>query len=155
MALESLAQLWDRLPQPWRRRILFSLNHRFMIGVVGVVTDERGRVLILKHRFRTPWRWGLPGGFMSRQESMPDALRRELKEEVGLELEVDPHPIDWRMEPKAGYLSVTLAARVRSAPETLDIRSPEITGGGFYGRHELPEGLHPIHKALVLAYLSD
>jgi NADH pyrophosphatase NudC (nudix superfamily) len=52
-----------------------------------VITDDQGRVLLLKHRFRPGTGWGMPGGFMAAGEQPPETLRRELMEEVGLEVE--------------------------------------------------------------------
>lgn len=154
-ALRVLAKLWDRFPAAWRRRVLFAANDHFLIGVVGLLTDDRRRVLLLEHRFRTPCRWGLPGGFIARGESIANALSRELQEEVGLPIVVDPEPVDWELNEEGGYMSLTLTGRVLAPPETLDIRSPEIVSGGFYGRDELPADLYPYHRALVLAHLSE
>lgn len=64
------------------------LTHpRFAVTVGAVVTDARGLVLLLKHRFRPGAGWGMPGGFMEAGEQPEDALRRELREEIGLEIE--------------------------------------------------------------------
>jgi NAD+ diphosphatase len=52
------------------------------------VTDEQGR-LLLARRAHDPWRgyWDTPGGFMEEGEDPIEALRRELREETGLEVE--------------------------------------------------------------------
>lgn len=64
------------------------LSHpQFAVTAGAVITDSRGRVLLLKHRFRPGSGWGMPGGFMEEGEQPEEALRRELSEEVGLKLE--------------------------------------------------------------------
>jgi 8-oxo-dGTP pyrophosphatase MutT (NUDIX family) len=52
------------------------------MGVAGAVLDDRGRVLLVKHRYNPGWR--LPGGGVDRGEPPQDAVLRELREEVGL-----------------------------------------------------------------------
>ena len=64
------------------------LTHpRFAVTAGAIITDDRGRVLLLKHRFRPGTGWGMPGGFMEAGEQPEEALRRELREEIGLEVE--------------------------------------------------------------------
>jgi ADP-ribose pyrophosphatase YjhB (NUDIX family) len=51
------------------------------------IFDDEGRVLLLEHVFRPDSGWGLPGGFMSSGEQPEAGLRREIREEIGIELE--------------------------------------------------------------------
>jgi ADP-ribose pyrophosphatase YjhB (NUDIX family) len=52
-----------------------------------VVSDESGRVLLLRHVLRRGSGWGIPGGFLVDGEQPEEAVRRELREETGLELD--------------------------------------------------------------------
>lgn len=61
---------------------------RPIVGVGAVVVQD-GRALIVK-RAHEPRKgeWSLPGGIVELGETLVDAVRRELKEETGLEVEV-------------------------------------------------------------------
>jgi ADP-ribose pyrophosphatase YjhB (NUDIX family) len=149
-ALRGVQLLWDVCPQPIRRLVLHALNARFMVGVVGLIHDDRGRVLLLQHRFRTPYRWGLPGGFMKDGEDLAGALRRELREEIAVEVEIDPVAFDTEVVGGGSYLSVTLLGRPSFDPERLEVEeTAEIVGGGFYGPGELPEDTYPYQRLLI------
>jgi nucleoside triphosphatase len=58
--------------------------------VVGVVQNLQGEYLLCRMpagRGVFPGEWGLPGGGIDPGETLEEALRREILEEVGLELE--------------------------------------------------------------------
>src|SRR5262245_34599369 len=58
---------------------------------VGAVVVRGGKALIIK-RAHEPRKgeWSLPGGLLELGESLQDAVRREVKEEAGLDIEVGP-----------------------------------------------------------------
>lgn len=60
-----------------------------IVGVGGVVQDGHGRILVLRRRNAPArGRWTLPGGKVEHGERLAEAVRRELSEETGLEVEV-------------------------------------------------------------------
>ena len=61
---------------------------RQRVGALGVVLDDRGRVLLAEHVFRPRYPWGLPGGWLKRHEHPARGVERELHEETGLDVEV-------------------------------------------------------------------
>lgn len=51
----------------------------------AVITDEQHRILLV-HTMGSRPRWGLPGGIVHLNESPRDAARREIREELGLDI---------------------------------------------------------------------
>jgi len=67
----------------------FELYLNPAAAVAGIVRDEQGRILVLV-RGEDPGRgqWDLPGGFVDPGDTAEEALRREVREEIGLEVQV-------------------------------------------------------------------
>jgi len=86
----SLASLLRRYPftQHLLRIAARMIAVRFTVGVVGVVLDDAGRVLVVEHVFHPRSPWGLPGGWLESGENPSVGLAREIAEETGLEVEV-------------------------------------------------------------------
>ncbi|PYO58249.1 MAG: hypothetical protein DMD83_05025, partial [Candidatus Rokuibacteriota bacterium] len=53
------------------------------VGAAALITDEEGRVLLVRHTYGHK-NWELPGGVVERGESPMDAAVREVREETGL-----------------------------------------------------------------------
>ena len=81
-----LGAVWRHLPGSLRRRLVRVGQRRFTVTAGAIIFDDQDRVLLLEHVFRPDSGWGIPGGFLSRGEQPEAAVRRELLEEVGLEL---------------------------------------------------------------------
>ena len=87
MLKELLGFLWRSAPKSVRRWSVRMTEPRFTVTAGAVVEDGQGRILLLNHVFRKGSRWGIPGGFLAGGEQPEEALRRELREEVGMEVE--------------------------------------------------------------------
>lgn len=82
----------DKAHEAFKKGVLSYLEH-----VTGVLQGgpfltvdciaETDKGVIIVGRSNPPFGWALPGGFLDYGESVEDAVRRELKEEAGIELE--------------------------------------------------------------------
>lgn len=60
-----------------------SYNHK--VSAAALVTNDRGEILLVN----SPWRgWEYPGGLLEPGETFQEALRREVREEAGVEIEI-------------------------------------------------------------------
>ena len=137
-----LTWLWGRLPlnAALRNRLMWLLSPKYSVGVVGLVRDGKGRVLLLRHTYRRK-PWGIPGGGLQPGETLEECLRREVWEETGMKVRVGPLlSAGARRDRK---LVDMIFACYPLPGETLAAFRPnaEIAEAGFYHPHEFPDGL--------------
>jgi ADP-ribose pyrophosphatase YjhB (NUDIX family) len=147
------------LPAPLHRALLplmHSLRHRWrrwrkapIAGVSVIVTNLGGDVLLLKHSYG-PAVWSLPGGGLGRGEDPLAAARREVREELGVELV--------RLD-SVGTLEEVLSGSPHTAYIFAGIcdRQPrpdrrEVTEARFFPSHSLPEPLGETTRARIAVW---
>ncbi|WAH37666.1 NUDIX hydrolase [Alicyclobacillus dauci] len=81
-----LVKLYSVLPRTVTARVVRLLKPTYNIGVVALVFDSEGRILVLRHTYHRP-DWRLPGGLMERGESPEEVAVREVMEEAYCRIE--------------------------------------------------------------------
>ena len=102
---------------------------------------------MLNHVLRPYSGWGLPGGFIDRGEQPENAIRREIREETGIELD-DLRMLEVRV--LGAHVEMLFAATSTGQPA---VRSREIIGLGWFDVDAVPEDFshsqhHLIRKVL-------
>ena len=61
------------------------MEYTHLVSAAALVTNEEGQILLVK----SPWRgWEYPGGLIEPGESFEAALKREVYEEAGVQIEI-------------------------------------------------------------------
>jgi mutator protein MutT len=149
---ESLSgKIWRLLPARLRRWTMRATHTRFTVTAGAIIFNDAGQVLLLKHRFRPGSGWGLPGGFLEAGEQPLDALRRELREEIGMEIK-DAEVFAARSFRKPRQVEVLFRCRPDGAPQTRNI---EVERAEWFSLNSLPEGLPKDQKLFVERAAAD
>jgi 8-oxo-dGTP diphosphatase len=151
-----LLWLWKALPLTPGMRFLamWLLNSKFLLGVIGVVVDDRGRVLLLKHSYRPTIPWGLPSGWVKRGEQPQEALIREIREETGLEVQF-VSVLQVSIDPDYPRIDLTMLCRVTHLHSYIQPRDPEIEAAGFFLPGDFPVPLFESQVDLIRLGLSQ
>jgi len=128
-----------------RRWTMRVAHPRFTVTAGAVVFNQNGEVLLLKHRFRPGSGWGLPGGFIEKAEQPIDAMRRELREEIGLEVE-DVELFAVRSFAKPQQVEVLFRCRSNG---TLKPQTIEVERADWFLVANLPDGLPPDQRLFI------
>ena len=147
-----LGTLWRGTPGRVRRWGVWLAEPRFMVTVGAIVVDESGRVLLLQHEFRTGSGWGIPGGFMEQGEQPLEALRRELREEIGVELEA-AELIHVRTLRRPQQVEIHFRCHLREGANA-EPRSMEINRAGWFEASALPPELSRDQRRIIAQALA-
>lgn len=158
MLKKMLGALWLRMPGGFRRWSVRLFEPHFTVTTGAVVMDEHGRILLLKHRFRTGSGWGIPGGFMEKGEQPEEALRRELREEVGMELERAEIAFIRALKTPQ-QMEILFRCRPRDEEGggvgAIEPRSVEVKAVEWFKPDELPQSLPNDQRDLIKRVLTD
>jgi 8-oxo-dGTP diphosphatase len=151
MIQKLLGKLWRHTPARLRRFTMRMTHARFTVTAGAVIQNEKGQVLLLKHTFRSGSGWGLPGGFLEGGEQPVEGLRRELREEIGLELD----QIEFftaRSFKRPQQVEILFRG---FASGSAQLKSIEIDRAGWFALDSLPHGLPKDQRLIVERALSD
>ena len=128
-----------------------ATHPRFTVTAGAIIFNDAGEILLLKHRFRAGSGWGLPGGFLEAGEQPVDALRRELREEIGLEVR-DVEVFAARSFRKPRQVEVLFRCHADSSlqPHTIEVERAE-----WFSLDTLPEGLPKDQRRFVERAVAD
>jgi 8-oxo-dGTP diphosphatase len=119
----------------------------------ALITDPAGRVLLVKPNYRDHWL--LPGGTADDNEAPEAACARELKEEIGLALDVGPLlVVAWqpaRAERFRPTVSFIFDAGILDDPERIRLQEDELDDHGFFAPDQAAARLGPIADRIPAA----
>lgn len=130
-------RVFRRLPTGTRRRVVRSIAPGFTVGAMCRIEREDGRVLLVQLSYRN--RWGVPGGLLKRGEDPAVAARREVLEEVSLDVELIGDPLV-QVDAEARRVDVVFVARPAKGqdPDLAQPTSPEIEAARWFDPDALP-----------------
>lgn len=150
MLKKTVQTIWRKLPPSFRRIIVRATQPAFTVSVAAIIVNEKGEVLLLDHVLRTAPSWGMPGGFLASGEQPVAAVRRELREETGMEI-TGAELIRVRT---VGRRHVEIMFRAE-AVGTATVKSREINAVGWFKPSEMPKSMTSLQRRIIENLLKN
>ena len=130
-----LAKIWKlfKLHKNIQLAIMRVFQDEFLIGVTGIIFNDKGEVLLVKHTYRQP-DWSLPGGYIKAKEHPTEGLEREIEEESGLIVSMDEE-LKIRTDRETSRLDICYVGTYIGGEFK---PSSEVSEYGFYSFDNLP-----------------
>lgn len=130
---DLLTRLW-RLGKPLQWRFLWLMHSKFICGITGVVRDDHGRVLLLRHRLWPPGRqWGFPTGYANKGERHEDTIAREVRVRSGFQYRIE----------------IYYEANLIGGVDGLALDPKEVLEARLFSIDDLPTGMPEAHRELA------
>lgn len=142
----------------WHARALWHRVARpLTMGVRGIIVEERPgaprRVLLIRHSYVRGWH--LPGGGVGRGETLAAAMRREVREEVGLTVDSDVQPLGVYARFRHGASDHVAVFVVTAWSGTPAVDRFEIVEARFFPLDDLPDETTPATRRRLAEFLGQ
>ncbi|GAA2471520.1 NUDIX domain-containing protein [Winogradskya humida] len=151
--------LYERDPKAWREYLAEgnAKQARKRVSADVIIRDAAGKILLVNPSYKPDW--DVPGGMVEANEPPHVAARRELKEELGVDLRVGPLlVVDWVSphDPWDDLLSMVFdsASLTSEQISKIQFRDKEISDYQFCDRTQAAERLRPYVWRRVAAALD-
>ena len=142
--MKYLLNVWREFPFGLQLFITGIVRPRYRVAVAAIIFDDKGRILLCEHTYRKFHSWGLPGGGLEYRERPEDGVSREVREETGLEVQVEKL-LSAESAPIHHHVSLIYLCKIAGGVFKPNF---EISQTGFFSLDELPN-LLPTEQALI------
>ena len=140
-----LVSLYKNLPisKKLKAWIVWRANKRFLVAVLGIITNGENKILLLKHTYRKR-PWGIPSGWLD-YEDPKAGLEREIYEETNFKVKIEKL-IYTEYVTVPNRINIFYVGKYISGEFT---SNEEIADYGFFDLNNLPDGISKDLKSLL------
>ncbi len=132
MVKKVIGKIWRVLSPRTRAKLVRATQDAFTVSTAAIILNGKNEILLLNHVLRPYSNWGFPGGFVEYGEQVETAIRREVREEAGIELE---NLSLFEINTFDSHIEILWSAVAVGEPE---VASSEIVGLGWFTAENAP-----------------
>ncbi|MBV6397493.1 MAG: RNA pyrophosphohydrolase [Anaerolineales bacterium] len=125
-----------------------------MVGATLLALNQENHLLMIKRTDNN--RWGVPGGAMELGESLEDTVKREIKEEIGVDVKdlelfgvYSGQELYYKYPNGAEVYNVSVVYIIRNFNEEVIVNPDEHSEYKYFDVHNLPEEASPPIKPIL------
>ncbi len=148
--ISLLSKIWKLLNKRVQWYSIWLIHSKFNVGLSIIIPNTEGQILLAEHVFSGPESWRLVGGYINKNENIYSAAKREIKEELGIDIEIDRV-----LRIRSGFMyriEITLVSKSVDIAQEFLINKKEIKQIGWFKQGEEPEDTLDSHKDLLVLY---
>lgn len=123
---------------------------RSRVGVALVAVNNASEIFMVRHVFHPVYEWGLPGGWLKKNEAPAAGVLRELREETGLTAELGP-AISVQHDPETVHIGIAYVGQLN--PGELQL-SHELIEVRWFPHQALPNPITHHTKLAIQAAVA-
>lgn len=147
MLKKIIGKIWRASPKGARALAVRLSQTTFTVSVGAIVSNGEGKILLLDHVLRPASGWGVPGGFINADEQPEVAIRREICEEIGLEIK-DLKLL--RVKTFRRHVEILYSAQATCDNDFAgEVKSLEIKQVKWFALEEMPKEMNRAQKLVI------
>lgn len=142
-----LSMIWKTFNSNIKWHVLWFFHNKFLIGTSAIILNKKDQILLQKHRFWKKDSWGLPSGYVKQKEQIEDSIKREIKEETGLDVIIEE-----LLNLNSGFklrIECTYIGKCYEEVKKEKLNTNEVLDASFFSPVNLPDGILDSHKNLI------
>jgi rfaE bifunctional protein nucleotidyltransferase chain/domain len=129
---------------------------RITLGAFSFVRNGAEEILLVRNRYDSGIRWGLPGGTVQRGENLAETATREAREETGLIIATREYVgLIERINPTIHLHCHLFRADITGGELRIDPNEEHVIDAGFFSAPQIPKIAEPVRgREYILRYAT-
>lgn len=144
-----LFKIYKILPAKIRFLISYLYSDKFLVDVVAFIIKDN-KLLLVKQSYQ--YSWGLVGGWVKREESIENSIKREVMEELGLRVKMKK-VLEVRSSSNRPVIDIAVECEVIGGDSKID--GEEVEEVKFFDIKDLPKNILAPHRYFIDKFLTS